>query len=326
MKPAEIERFVRENVADSLAQSIDDGLKATALEALQKLVREEAVPADLLETVVPYLESEMQDAGSIVRTEVFHTVAVLGRKKFDLVRGIFPDFFGDLRGENRFRARIILDFLADLSTSQVPEVRGAIEQVLDGDYKYFLSSHLRPVLVDFFKRVTNHGFQFERQFGAKLTQFVEGLPGELEEVGEIIADYRARYGQFKAAEERRREEEQRRREEARKRRAEAQKRLEGVREKGEGERGQSPAGRRPESVGEGVAGGEVGAPAGPGEGSGPDRGAVDLPVAAGESDLNPASVGESRWSTFSDFGLRRREVDEDEDSAEDSGDDGDVQR
>ncbi|MHA1733390.1 MAG: hypothetical protein ACTSU5_15695 [Promethearchaeota archaeon] len=48
MKPAEIERFVRENVADSLAQSIDDGLKATALESLQKLVREEAVPADLL--------------------------------------------------------------------------------------------------------------------------------------------------------------------------------------------------------------------------------------------------------------------------------------
>ncbi len=213
MRPDEITSLINSNILENLNQEIDVGLQAEALKAFNNLIETEDVPVDLKRKIIPFLEKEMKQQDSHIRTDIFNTLARLGMQNFELIKPLLPEIMDELLKKNRFRAKIVIKLIGNLAPSPISEVEAAIRKILTDGTVWFQDPSMIPIFEDFFKIVTSRGNAFVKKYRKEIEDLLIKLPPSMKNIDKILSSKLDDYEKFLKAEEQRKLDEEKKRKE-----------------------------------------------------------------------------------------------------------------
>jgi len=201
------------NAADIQSQS-------TALDAYYNLLSKETLTNDQKKQVLPFIKKVLDDPDSPLRTNVFQIATLTGIKNFNLIEDIFPIIFKELQYKNRFRSDIVINLLLNLRNSNYPLIQDAIKQLIKKTPLWFDKSYLLPIIEKFWHESTSQSFQFMNNYINEIKEELAKYPETFQQLKNFILhkiddhnEYLNEIAKQKEIENRLREDEKRKREE-----------------------------------------------------------------------------------------------------------------
>ncbi|MHA1382122.1 MAG: hypothetical protein ACTSRG_27435, partial [Candidatus Helarchaeota archaeon] len=178
---------------------------------------------DSIKPILSLIKTKIEQKDSPIRTDLFKTVNILGKKNFEFIRDVYSIFVDELRTKNRFRIKIILDLIANLAHTDIPMVSQTIKDIFLNGKDWFDEPQLIPYYFQFFETVTKYGYKFTSKYQSEMSKLTEELPISMDNIRGLIKEKMFNYQNFLEEEEKRRIAERKKKEELEKKKKEKEK-------------------------------------------------------------------------------------------------------
>jgi len=174
-----------ENISENL-KSTDIQFQSAALNSFIDLLVNEPLTTEQKKIILPFAEQVLKEPESSLRTDCFKAVCAVGAREFSLITHLFPIVFQELEQKDRFRTEIVMEMMLELRNSKNPLIQDSIKKIIKESPKWFDESYLIPIIKKFWESSTSLSFQFLDKYLDEINSAIVKYPEPMREIKDLI--------------------------------------------------------------------------------------------------------------------------------------------
>jgi len=174
-----------ENISENL-KSTDIQFQSAALNSFIDLLVNEPLTTEQKKIILPFAEQVLKEPESSLRTDCFKAVCAVGAREFSLITHLFPIVFQELEQKDRFRTEIVMEMMLELRNSKNPLIQDSIKKIIKESPKWFDESYLIPIIKKFWDSSISLSFQFLDKYLDEINSAIVKYPEPMREIKDLI--------------------------------------------------------------------------------------------------------------------------------------------